>query len=137
MKTILTCLLASFLFSIPFFSCSPDYDSYVPAPSVDEILARSAWAVELTENYQTVSRDYSEYTLLFDNRGSAMCNNNKEGFTGNWQNTNDVITLKFNSSEVNVLHLNKSWKVVAKSSTYIKFECENSQPHCGLILSKK
>ncbi len=137
MKNRLTGLLAGLFFTISFFSCSPDYDNYAPVSSIEDILVRSGWSVQVIDNNLQNGHDYTGYTLLFDGRGTAVCKTNNFSSTGNWQNINEVVTMHINSADPNVLTLNKSWKVTAKSNLYIKFECGDPLVNSQLILTKQ
>ena len=134
MKPIVLSLIA-FLLTISLFSCSRDYDSYLSS-SVQEILTRSAWSVEIQDTSQMTSHNYSGYTLLFDPSGAVVSKKNNDYCTGGWQNINELIILKFNCADVNVLSLNKSWKIVSKSTSAIEFQSQN-QPAHELILTKQ
>ena len=119
-------LFVSLLFiSIFFFSnCSKDNNV---ASTTQDALIRSNWGVDYYFNNQDLTSNYGSYRILFSNTGLLVAQKNNETITGNWNTSldgsnNELIDLNFNTTDANLIQLNRQWKIVNKTSTTIGFE---------------
>jgi hypothetical protein len=118
-------LFTSFLFVIAFsFSnCSKDND--IPSTTTDA-LVRNNWNVNYYFNNQDLTSNYGGYRILFSNTGLLVAQKDNSTVMGSWSNTTDInsdhVSLNFNTSDADLLLLNREWKVISKTSTTIEFE---------------
>ncbi len=74
-----------------------------------------------------MTSSYSSSRLLFSSTGAVGYQKDEEIIAGTWDrmvdaSNNEMITLQFNSGDTNIDGLNKSWKLVDRTSNSLQFE---------------
>lgn len=105
--------------------CTRNADDVISA--TEAALVRNTWSVGYYFNYQDMTNNYSSSKLLFSSTGSVGYEKDGEMVAGKWSRTvdasnNELITLQFTSSDVNIDGLNKSWKLVDRTTSSLQFE---------------
>ena len=126
MKNIKVFFTAFLLFlSLVLTRCTQDTTGLVP--STEEVLVRNVWSVDYYFHNQDMTNDFGSSRILFSSTGAVGYQRNGETIPGTWTKTvdalnNELITLHFNTADVNVNRLNESWKVTNRSSSSLQFE---------------
>jgi hypothetical protein len=117
----------AFLLSLSFIltRCTPDTTGLVP--STEEVLVRNAWSVDYYFHNQDMTNDFGSSRILFSSTGAVGYQRNGETIPGTWTKTvdalnNELITIHFNTTDVNISKLNESWKLTNRSATSLQFE---------------
>lgn len=137
-KLLFTSILLLLAFS--FSNCSKDNNT---ASTTSDALIRNNWNVNYYFNSQDLTSNYNGYQILFSNTGLLVAQKSNQTVTGDWSNTvdgnnNEQINLNFNTSDANLIQLNRQWIVASKTSTTIEFESsENTSPIETLRISKQ
>jgi hypothetical protein len=108
-----------------FTGCTPDTTGLVP--STEDVLIRNAWSVDYYFHNQDMTNDFGSSRILFSSTGAVGYQRNGETIAGTWTKSidalnNELITLHFNTTDVNVSRLNESWKLTSKSMSSLQFE---------------
>jgi hypothetical protein len=125
-KVFFTALLLSLcLVSI---RCTPDTTSVV-SPT-EEVLIRNIWVVDYFYYNQDMTNDFGGSRILFSSTGAVGYQRNGETIPGTWSKTVDalndeVITLHFKTTDVNISRLNESWKLTNRTISSLQFEAIN------------
>jgi hypothetical protein len=119
-------LFASLSFSIMIFfsNCTPDHNF---VSSTEEILTQSNWSVDYYFTTQDLTSEYGGYRLLFGTAGTITAQKENALIQGTWDkvvdvNTNEIVTINFNTSDVNLSKLNQGWKLIGQTSSTLQFE---------------
>jgi hypothetical protein len=125
-------LFSSFLFVIvlSFSNCTKDQD--IPSTTQDALI-RSNWNVDYYFNNQDLTNNYGGYQILFSSTGLLVAQKSNTTVTGSWTNAmagnSEQVSINFNTSDVNLIQLNRQWKVVNKTSNTIEFvKTDNTTP---------
>jgi hypothetical protein len=117
----------AFLLSLSFIltRCTPDTTGLVP--STEEVLVRNAWSVDYYFHNQDMTNDFGSSRILFSSTGAVGYQRNGETIPGTWTKTvdalnNELITIHFNTTDVNISRLNESWKLTNRSASSLQFE---------------
>lgn len=126
-------LFTSFLLTLTFIFSNCSKNNTVTS-STEETLIRSNWAVDYYFNSQDLTSNYGSYRLLFSNTGLLVAQKDNVSIMGSWSssldgNNNEVIDLSFNTTDANLVQLNKQWKLVDQTFNTIEFEeTEHTNP---------
>ena len=117
-------VIASLSLLLFFSHCTPDQTLI---SSTEEILTRSSWTVDYYFETQDMTSQYENYRLLFSNTGTVTVQIGNEINSGTWNKTidtdnNEMITLDFNTADINLSKLNQEWKLINRTSSTIEFE---------------
>jgi hypothetical protein len=117
----------AFLLSLSFIltRCTPDTTGLVP--STEEVLVRNSWSVDYYFQNQDMTNAFGSSRLLFSSTGAVGYQKDGETVPGTWSEAvdvlnNELITIHFNTSDVNISRLNESWKLTARSTNSLQFE---------------
>jgi hypothetical protein len=120
----------AFLLSLCFFftRCTPDTTGLVS--STEEVLIRNAWSVDYYFQNQDMTNDFGSSRILFSSTGAVGYQRDGETIPGTWTRSldalnNELITLHFNTTDVNVSRLNEAWKLTDRSASSLQFEETN------------
>jgi hypothetical protein len=121
-KLLFALLLLSL--TILFSNCSPDHNF---VSSTEETLTRSNWSVDYYFETQDLTSQYGDYRLLFGTAGTISAQKGNEIIQGTWDkvvdvNTNEIVTINFNTTDLNLQKLNQGWKLVGTTSSTLQFE---------------
>ncbi len=108
-----------------FTRCTQDTTGLVP--STEEVLIRNIWSVDYYFHTQDMTNSFSSSRLLFSGTGAVGYQKDGQTIAGTWSKGSDVlnnemITLQFNTTDANISMLNKSWKLIARSTSSLQFE---------------
>ncbi len=127
MKNVNVFSTAFLLLSLCFVltRCTPDTTGLVP--STEEVLVRNTWSVAYYFHNQDMTSNFVSSKLLFSSTGAVGYQKDNEIVPGTWSKgvdaaNNELITLQFNTSDVNISQLNKSWKLTDRSPSSLQFE---------------
>ena len=126
-------LFTSFLFALTFIFSNCSKNNSVIS-STEETLIRNNWAVDYYFNSQDLTSNYGSYRLLFSNTGLLVAQKDSESIMGSWSsshdvNNNEVIDLRFTTTDANLIQLNKQWKLIDQTFNTIEFEeIEHTNP---------
>lgn len=125
MKTLKFLLAPALLFLLFIFNrCTPNQTL---VSSTDEMLTRSNWGIDYFYDTQDLTSAYGGYHLLFSSTGAVAAQNQNETQQGTWEispdsNNNEVLTISFNTPDINISKFNQQWKLVSKTTTTLQFE---------------
>jgi len=116
---------ALFVLSIILTQCTRNVESVTSA--TEETLIKNIWSVDYYFQDQDMTSSYNSSRLLFSSTGAVGYQHNGETIGGTWNRTVDgakdeIINLQFNSSDINIGRLNKSWKLVDQTVSTIQLE---------------
>ena len=119
-------LFVSLLLTSTFFFSNCSKDNNITSTTQDALI-RNNWGVDYYFNTQDLTSNYGSYRILFSNTGLLVAQKNNETITGNWNTSldgsnNELIDLNFNTTDANLIQLNRQWKIINKTSTTIEFE---------------
>ncbi|TMI91851.1 MAG: hypothetical protein E6H06_15530 [Bacteroidetes bacterium] len=104
--------------------CTPDTTGI--KPSTEDVLIRNTWAIDYYYHNQDMTNSFGSSKILFSNSGAVGYL--KDGLTvaGTWNNSvdasnNELITLQFNTTDANIIQLNKSWRLTDRTSSSLQF----------------
>jgi hypothetical protein len=122
-KVFFTAFLLSLCFVLT--RCTPDTTGLVPP--TEEVLVRNAWSVDYYFHNQDMTNDFGSSRILFSSTGAVGYQRNGETIPGTWTKTvdalnNELITIHFNTTDVNISRLNESWKLTNRSASSLQFE---------------
>ena len=113
-----------------FFSrCTPDTAGLIP--STEEVLVSNIWSVDYFFHDQDMTGDFGSSRILFSSTGAIGYQRNGETIPGTWVKTmdaasnNELLTIHFNTSDINVGKLNQSWRLTGRSTVSLQFEENN------------
>ncbi|MBS1919597.1 MAG: hypothetical protein JST17_05055 [Bacteroidetes bacterium] len=112
------------LSSILLSYCTPNQTL---VSSTDEMLTRSNWGVDYFYDTQDMTSEYGGYRILFSSTGAAAAQIQHETITGTWNisydvNSNEFLSINFNTSNPNISKFNQQWKLTGKTTTTLQFE---------------
>jgi hypothetical protein len=122
-------VLAFALLTLFFFThCKQDASAVTSA--TEQALVKNAWAVDYYFNNQDMTSSFTTSKLLFSSTGNVGCQKDGQMIAGTWKRTvdasnNELISLQFNNSDVTLDQLNRSWKLMSRTSTSLQFEETN------------
>jgi len=108
-----------------FSRCTPDTAGLIP--STEEVLVSNIWSVDYFFHDQDITGDFGSARILFSSTGAVGYQQNGETIPGTWVKTvdasnNELLTIHFNTSDMNVGKLNQSWKLTSRSTSSLQFE---------------
>jgi len=123
-KVLAFALLTLFLFT----RCKQDTTGFTSA--TEQTLVKNAWTVDYYFNNQDMTGDFTSSKLLFSSTGNVGFEKNGQLIAGTWKRTvdvsnNELISLQFSNNDVTLEQLNRSWKLVSRTSTSLQFEETN------------
>ena len=115
----------AFFVSLAFIRCTPDTTGLTP--STEQILVQNAWAVDYYYHNQDMTSDYGSSRILFSSTGAVGFQRAGQTIPGRWTKSldalnNEVITLRFNTTDANITRLNESWKLTNRTTSALQFE---------------
>jgi len=123
-KVLAFALLTLFLLT----RCKQDTTGFTSA--TEQTLVKNAWTVDYYFNNQDMTGDFTSSKLLFSSTGNVGFEKNGQLIAGTWKRTmdvsnNELITLQFSNNDVTLEQLNRSWKLVSRTSISLQFEETN------------
>jgi hypothetical protein len=125
MKNSRVFLTAFVLFvSLLFIRCAPDTTGLTP--STEDVLIRNSWVVAYYYHNQDMTNSFLSSKILFSSTGAIAYVKDGVIIPGTWgtgvdASNNELITLRFDTSDPNISELNKSWRLTDRSSTAFQF----------------
>lgn len=115
---------AMLFLAVAFSRCTPNQTLVSPT---DEMLTRSNWAVDYFYDSKDLTAEYGGYHLLFSSTGAVAAKSQNEAEQGRWQispdvNNNEILTISFDTPDINISKFNQQWKLVGKTTTTLQFE---------------
>ena len=116
---------ALFVLSITLTQCTRNAEGITSA--TEKALVKNIWSVDYYFQDQDMTSSYNSSRLLFSSTGAVGYQHNGETIAGSWNRTVDgskdeIINLQFNSGDVNIARLNKSWKLVDQTVSTLQLE---------------
>lgn len=113
-------LLVCFVFT----RCTPDTTGFTP--STEDVLIRNSWAVAYYYHDQDMTNSFVSSKILFSSTGALVYVKNGVSIAGRWSkefdaSNNELITLRFDTSDPNISELNKSWRLTDRSTNAFQF----------------
>ena len=125
MKSSRVFLTAFVLFvSLLSVRCAPDTASFTP--TTEDVLIRNSWAVAYYYHNQDMTNSFVSSKILFSSTGAVAYVKDGVDILGTWNTSvdasnNELITLRFNTSDPNISELNKSWRLTDRSANAFQF----------------
>lgn len=125
MKNSRVFLTASVLFvSLLFVRCTPDTSGFTP--TTEDVLIRNSWAVAYYYHNQDMTNSFISSKILFSSTGAVAYIKDGVIIPGTWStgvdvSNNELITLRFDTSDPNISELNKSWRLTDRSANAFQF----------------
>jgi hypothetical protein len=104
--------------------CTPDTTGFTP--STEDVLVRNSWAVAYYYHNQDMTNSFVSSKILFSTTGAIAYVKDGVIIPGTWgtgvdASNNELITLRFDTSDPNVSELNKSWRLTDRSPNAFQF----------------
>jgi len=107
-----------------FCSCSKDNTVF---SSTEELLISNPWSVDYYFHHQDMTEVYGNSMLLFSSTGAVGFRQNGNTVGGKWSSTidasnNELIDLQFNTADIDIMDLNKSWILTSRTTNSLLLE---------------
>src|SRR5436190_8941938 len=125
MKNSRVFLTAFVLFiSFVFVRCTPDTTGFTP--TTEDVLIRNSWAVVYYYHNQDMTNSFVSSKILFSSTGAIVYVKDGVNIPGTWSkgidaSNNELITLRFDTSDPNITELNNSWRLTDRSTNSFQF----------------
>jgi len=118
--------LTAFVLSVSLFfvRCTPDTSGFTP--TTEDVLIRNSWAVAYYYHNQDMTNSFVSSKILFSSTGAVAYVKDGVIIPGTWgtgvdASNNELITLRFDTSDPNISELNKSWRLTDRSANAFQF----------------
>jgi len=125
MKNSRVFLTAFVLFvSLLFIRCTPDTTGFTA--TTKDVLIRNSWAVAYYYHNQDMTNSFVSSKILFSSTGAIAYVKDGVDVFGTWStgvdaSNNELITLRFDTSDPSISELNKSWRLTDRSANAFQF----------------
>lgn len=104
--------------------CTPDTSGITPA--TEDVLIRKSWTVDYYYHNQDMTNTFVSSKILFSSTGSVGYLKDGVTIPGTWSkgvdaSHNELIMLQFNTSDANIIQLNKSWRLTDRTINSFQF----------------
>jgi hypothetical protein len=118
--------LTAFVLSVSLLlvRCTPDTTGLTP--TTEDVLIRNSWAVAYFYHDQDMTNSFVSSKILFSSTGAIAYVKDGANVFGTWStgvdaSNNELITLRFDTSDPNISELNKSWRLTDRSANAFQF----------------
>jgi hypothetical protein len=126
MKSVkVSCAFVALLVSLLFSRCTKDTSDTVS--STEQVLIRTPWSIDYYFDVQDMTGTYTHSILLFSSTGAVGYQKSGKTIAGKWSrkvdaSNNELIDLQFNTTDADVMQLNRTWKLTDHTASSFDFE---------------
>ena len=125
MKSVFSCAIIVLLVSVLFSRCTKDTSDTVS--STEQVLIKTPWSIDYYFDLQDMTGTYTHSRLLFSSTGAVGYQKTGQAFMGKWSrkvdaSNNELIDLQFNTTDADVMQLNRTWKLTDHTASSLQFE---------------
>jgi len=122
---VFSCAFIVLLVSVLFSNCTKDATGTV-SPT-EQVLIKTPWSIDYYFDAQDMTGTYTHSILLFSSTGAVGYQKSGKTVGGKWSRkvdaaNNELIDLQFNTTDTDVMQLNRTWKLTDHTPSSLQFE---------------
>jgi hypothetical protein len=122
---VFSCAFTVLLVSILLSNCTKDTSDTVS--STEQVLIKTPWSIDYYFDVQDMTGTYTHSILLFSSTGAIGYQKSGKTVFGRWSrivdaSNNELIDLQFNTTDTEVMQLNRTWKLTDHTASSLQFE---------------